>query len=205
MKKPLNKAQAKLVRQLRELDACSPALKSHHYHSPYDFLLQHGQWYKPRPYPPRFYIGLPKMCFGNSIVVAVEHGLRYVEGFMLMPLILGMREGVVYGSSDCAEGLAIHHAWNTDAKGRLYDSTLENSAFAYLGAEFAVERADDCTWNGNNSVLFDEHRGYPLLKEPWKGEPEGVVWPPSERLECLRHHDLEALEKLMQETCDDTA
>ena len=36
---------------------------------------------------------------------------------------------------------------------------------------FSAARAHDCTWHGDATVLDDFNRGWPLLREPWAGEP----------------------------------
>lgn len=137
----------------------------HVYRGPADFVLREGSWWKPAPHD--LMMGQAKRCYGNSIAGVVLHGLRYVEGYAI---------GEV--------NMPIHHAWNVDADGRVVDLTWPNTrplrGLAYLGVEFALWRADDCTWNGDATVLDDWVRGWPLLRERWRGEtepPEG--WEPS--------------------------
>lgn len=108
-------------------------------------------------------------CYGNAIVNAARFGLRYVEGYAMTPY----------------EHIA-QHAWNTDEKGNLIECTWPVPGLIYVGVEFSVERADDCTWIGDATVLDDYKRGWPLLKQQWKGEQEGIVWPKSTRLEMMR-------------------
>ncbi len=135
-----------------------------------DFLLQHGQTYYPMTYPSTMFRGAPRACFGNAIAIAVIYGLPYVEG---------------YAINEC--GFPIHHAWNADADGNVFDSTwLKYPGVSYFGVEFSAERADDATWNGDASVLDDWMRGWPLLKSPWNGEDYSLSWPPSPRLEELK-------------------
>lgn len=184
-------AETELRRQLERLrDAWPRGQAGLHYRGPADFVLRHGTWFKPAPYPYAIPPGLPKGCYGNSLYKAVAHGLRYIEGYMLMPHVLGAGEEKLYVLDDPALGLIIPHAWNADATGGLIDSTLENGALAYLGVEFSVERADDCTWNGDACVIDDFVRRWPLLQKPWHGEPKGLVWPRSKRLEAIRAHDV---------------
>jgi hypothetical protein len=155
-----------------------------HYAGIGDFLLQHGVWYNPSPYADAVYPqGAPKMCFGNSIILAATRGLRYVEGYASAPV-----------------GLSVHHAWNMDANGLLVDSTWMNTGLAYFGVEFSVERADDATWNGDGCVLNDHLRKHPLFRKPWKGEDYGIEWPHSERLELLRAGKLNDALSLCRET-----
>jgi hypothetical protein len=143
------------------------------YNGAADFLLQHGKWYEPMPYPEGMWDGVPKCCFGNSIIAAVKYGLRYVEGFAVANLGIRLH-------------LPVHHAWNVDSSGRLYDSTWKPIGLAYFGVEFSVERADDATWNGDASVLNDYQRGNPLFRQRWNGEPHNKKWPRSERLESIK-------------------
>lgn len=137
------------------------------YRSGYDFVALHGREYLVCPFEGAQ--GLPKMCFGNAITEAAMHGYKYVEGFALSP-----------------EGYVIPHAWCERPDGRLHDATWMNTALAYVGVEFSVERADDATWNGDGSVLQDEKRGDPLFRQLWRGEDYTLTWPYSDRLAMLR-------------------
>lgn len=140
------------------------------YRNAADFVLRHGDWYEPAPLPPGVRPGLPRLCFGNAIANCIRfHDWLYVEGFALTP-----------------EGLPFHHAWNLDAGNMLRDTTWQNRGLAYLGVVFALGRADDATWNGDASVLDDRHRGFPLFRQPWRGEDWNRVWPPSEALILAR-------------------
>ncbi|MFL5313056.1 MAG: hypothetical protein ACJ79H_21700 [Myxococcales bacterium] len=177
------------------------------YRGPADFVLQHGEWHMPGPLPE----GIPRMtpghCYSNAIILSIEYGLDYVEGFALEPDLKH-----VYP-----------HAWNVDDAGRAIDSTwtgdsaiviagelaavtdvvnladladlaqvLPVTVFtgrpgaAYVGVRFSVERADDCTWNGDACVIDDRNRDWPLFRERWHGEPADIEWPYSPRLEALR-------------------
>jgi hypothetical protein len=141
------------------------------YDSPEAFVLRHGRWYMPQPLPLTIHRGAPKACYGNAIVAAVRDDLIYVEG---------------YASLDIGGGaFPFQHAWCTDTSGALYEVTWPTPGTAYLGVEFSVERADDCTWHGDATVLWDWQRQYPLLREPWQGEPILKRWPPSPRLALL--------------------
>lgn len=156
------------------------------YDGSWGFVLEHGvAWSGELTMPAGILPGAPRMCFGNAIAVAVVEGLRYVEGFAMHSRI----------------PLPIHHAWNLDADDRPVDVTWAPMAaelglgpVAYLGVEFSVERADDATWNGDANVLDDDQRGWPILRQPWEGEPDDIEWPPSDRLtglRCLAAGDLE--------------
>lgn len=144
-----------------------PLLPGLCYTGPEDFVLSHGVYYRPAPFPD-YKQGVPLQCFGNSIVMAATHGLAYVEGFAVAP-----------------SGEVILHAWNADPLGHLVDVTWCNTGVAYLGVPFSVERADDATWNGDGCVLNDE-RNYPIFQRPWEGEDFAREWPYSDRLEALR-------------------
>jgi hypothetical protein len=162
-------AQLRLRGFLETVSDVAPLPPGLHYRLMWDFVLRHGTWYEPRPYPANLREGLIKYCFGNSILLSAAHGFRYVEGFALLP-------------PPYSAGVPIHHAWNVDAFGALIDSTWNNEGIAYLGVEFSLERADDATWNGDASVLNDHKRGFPLFREPWTGEDWKREWPASDRL-----------------------
>jgi hypothetical protein len=121
------------------------------YASPYDFILQHGAFYTPTPRPAGYYQGAPKCCFGNAIVAAVLHADRYVEGWALL-------------SVGGEPGIGLEHAWVTPGDGVAYEVTTDAPWLAYWGIEFSVERADNCTWEGDATVLNDYRRHHPLLQ-----------------------------------------
>jgi hypothetical protein len=140
-----------------------------------DFLLRHGQWYAPRPLPRGIPRGAPRQCFGNALLAALrlEGDLFYVEGWSI---------GYV---------VPVPHAWCTDAHGRLYELTWETPGTAYLGVEFSLERASNCCWEGDATVLDDYRRHWPLLGQPWTGEPAVSLAPPSPWLALMRAGKLE--------------
>lgn len=148
-----------------------------HYAGPADFLLQHGEWFTNVQLMPG---GQPGKCYGTSIVFAVRYGERYFEGYAIQPLNN-------FRGSDLAEAL-IPHAWTVHPENpdTVHDWTWPVAGSIYVGTEFSVERADDCTWNGDACVLWDEHRGFPLYRQPWHGEPPDLIWPPSDRLDIAR-------------------
>lgn len=153
------------------------------YRSAFDFVLKHGSWHAPCPMPRGVRYGQPKACYGNAILLSVVRGWTYVEGFALPAISIA---------------LPVMHAWNLDDEGRLVDSTWRNLGLAYIGVAFSVERADDCTWNGDGSVLSDWHRGYPLFREPWTGE-KPWTGPASPRLDLMRARRWAELYTLMME------
>lgn len=138
-----------------------------------DFLLKHGKWYTrmvdvpPKQRAPFGY------CYGNAIAAAAMYDEMYIEGVAL--------------TGDGTE-LTLH-AWNINPEHPdiVIDRTwAEAPGLIYCGVHFSVERADDCTWNGDGCVLVDPDRGYPLYREPWTGEPPDLKWPHSERLDLFR-------------------
>lgn len=141
------------------------------YRGPADFVLRHGRWWKPTPYPLGVPRGAPKRCFGNAIGLAVLFDLRYVQGYAISPV----------EPTD-----VIPHAWNGE-EGCAVDATWNPPGIAYLGVALSVERADDGTWWGDADPIDDKHRGWPLLREKWRGEkglPPG--YEPSPSLLALR-------------------
>jgi hypothetical protein len=150
-----------------------------HYRGPADFLLQHGRWYSPTATNLEYLT--PHICYGNAIIVAVRWGWPYVEGWAVN-----------------FQGVPIHHAWNAHGDSAV-DVTWRIPGVIYFGVEFSAERADDCTWNGDATVLDDFNRGWPLLRKPWTGEDKSIVWPPSDRLEALRTGDRAALARCHEE------
>jgi hypothetical protein len=161
------------------------------YSSHYEFLIKHGRFYDPRALPDGMWAGPPRTCYGNAIILGVKESLRYVEGI-----------------SVSIQGVPIEHAWNTRPVGELtltrvngelgsvmffgepiaIDCTWEPIGVAYFGVEFAVERADDATWNGDASVLNDYQRKHPMFREPWHGEDWNKEWPRSPRLAHIRRN-----------------
>jgi len=148
-----------------------PLLPGLVYRSFYDFVIQHGREYTIVPFTG---MKAPRLkCFGNAMVRSAMFGMPYVEGFAMSP-----------------KGDVILHAWNADENGDVHDSTWCNTGIAYIGVEFSAERADDAIWNGDNCVLNDENRNYPIYQKPWTGEDYSLIWPYSDRLEALRRRDI---------------
>lgn len=159
------------------------------YRGPEDFVLRHGRWYRPEDIYPADLPSLPpKLCYGNSIFLACKLGWRYVEGYAMLPRVLKVspdnQDAICLPNPEL--GVVMPHAWCLDAEGKLRDATWTNGGLAYRGVEFSLERADDCAWNGDASVLLDSKRGWPLFRQEWKGEQFDLVWPASPRLEYLR-------------------
>jgi hypothetical protein len=161
--------QIRILKCLKAAKCVTP--NDYYYQSPEDFVIKEGLWYKPQPLPRGFFIGKPLMCFGNAIIVSLMTGLRYVEGYAYTP----NRDEIH------------HHAWNIDKHGWVYDTTwihFGGTGMAYLGVEFSLERADDCTWEGDATILNDYRRKWPLLKTAWTGETSWEMQPgQAERLQ----------------------
>jgi hypothetical protein len=86
-----------------------------------DLLLQHGKWYEPAPLPQGIRRGQMKQCFYNAAMAAIDHGLRYVEGYALSII-------------------PVHHAWCVDDAGKVVEVTWKNVGLAYFGVEFPWKR-----------------------------------------------------------------
>ncbi len=136
------------------------------YNGPHDFVLQHGVEYSPAYCLP----GAPRLCYANAMLYAARFGVTYVEGYAQHP------KGV----------MPVPHAWCVDLEGRAVEVTWDTPKGEYLGVEFSVERADDCSWHGDATVIDDYKRGYPLLRQRWRGENHGLTWAYSPRLDAIR-------------------
>lgn len=146
-----------LMRFCRQMASVTPVLDGLHYRGMHDFLAQHGKAYEPRKKAVKLPWGAPKCCYGNALAAAVKYGWTYVEGIAL---------GVI----------PVQHAWNVRDDGEMVDLTWRQVGSAYLGVEFSIGRADDCTWNGDATVLDDWRRGWPILQQPWTGEDWDREW-----------------------------
>jgi hypothetical protein len=152
------------------------------YAGAHDFVLRHGKFYRPRLFPKSATAGAPRQCFANAILRACTHGWKYVEGFALEPKL----------------SIDVHHAWNADQQGRLIDITWRNTGKAYMGVEFAVERAEDAMWR-ETAILDDYKSKWALFKEPWRGERR---WEPNPRVEMLRAGKLWETLEVVQKQID---
>jgi hypothetical protein len=145
------------------------------YRGPGDFLLQHGKWFtRVAVLPPEHH--WPRgLCYGSALNAAVWYGEKYYEGIAL-----------------CLPQVVTWHAWNIQPEHPdvVIDRTFHDTpGLVYCGVEFSVERVDDCTWNGDASVLNDSRRNYPLFQQRWNGEDYSIKWPYSERIELLKAKD----------------
>lgn len=125
-----------------------------HYRNGYDFVVREGRDYLPQPLPPAYPSLSPRSCYFNALLMAIERGLPYIEGYAI-----AFRGGPV-----------LSHAWNADALDRAIDTTWSGrgAGVAYLGVPFSASRADEATWDEDACVIEDP-RGL-LLGEPWPGE-----------------------------------
>lgn len=139
-----------------------------HYRGPADFVLREGTWRQVNSTRP----GIPRHCFANAIGYAAAYRWNYVEGYAMLPLPGTVGRGGVRIAGVGGDEI-VHHAWVSDASGNAIEVTWPAPGRCYLGVGFSVERADDCTWNGDASVIDDPHRGHPLLRQKWTGE---VPW-----------------------------
>ena len=73
------------------------------------------------PRPHGVYRGKSKECYSNAYRLADDIKYRYVEGFAI---------------SDIGILLPIQHAWVTDKKGNVIETTWPKSGFAYYGIPF---------------------------------------------------------------------
>jgi hypothetical protein len=160
IERTLNPSEQHVNTYLHDMNAVSGDLttRGYAYRNAYDFLLRHGTWYHPRRLPKPIPRGAPKRCFANGILASVRYGLRYVEGYALSAYRGQLIPPVL-------------HAWVIDARDQLYEVTWSTPGVAYLGVPFSTERADDATWRGDACVLDDYRRAYPILRQPWAGEP----------------------------------
>jgi hypothetical protein len=155
-KAELNEDQSALVEQLvfeRKImrDNGQWRKGGYHYEGRADFLLREGSWYLPKRWRFSYPAGVPKLCYGNSIILGKEYNLRYVEGVALPDTIR----------------LTFDHGWNTNSRHTLIDSTWLNSGLAYLGVEFPVRLAHKALKKG--IVLLDNREdNFALYKNPWK-------------------------------------
>jgi hypothetical protein len=157
--------------RLRDVTRGNGMPKGYHYAGIGDFLLQHGIWHEPAPLPARVRRGAPKACYGNALVLAIQHGYRYVEG---------------YASADISQmPFPVHHAWNLDPEGNLIDNTWRNTGLAYLGVEFSKGRAENAIWFDNSNVLDNVASRFKIFREPWVGENYHLRWRRSNKVRRL--------------------
>lgn len=167
------KAEADLkqmMEQFRDLRLSMGKPDGYTYYGMEDFLLRHGVWHKPVKYPRGMIPGAPKCCFANALIMAVLRGYHYIEGLAI---------------PDIRITLPVYHGWNIDHRGRLVDTTWENTGLAYCGVEFSIGRADYTQWFDDASVLDNPRNQNAIYKEPWTGENFNLVWRKSKALKQI--------------------
>lgn len=139
---------------------------------PAQLALMEGRYWPKLEGEPGYipWLGGQRTCFANAFVYAAKQGLRYIEGYALAP-----------------DGNVFLHGWCSNSFGHLLEVTWPVLGSIYLGVEFSIERADDSLWNGEASVLDDSRGCWSILRERWRGEPEGLEWPPSARLALIKN------------------
>jgi hypothetical protein len=127
-----------------------------------EFVLKHGQEYKPQPLPRIFKPGLPRHCYENAYHLAVKkREFIYVEGYCLSP-----------GS------IPLLHAWCADVEGNVYDPTYTGGpnpplGEIYFGVPFAFPYVQKTVLHNRCYGLLDDFQNkFPLLrttsKEWWR-------------------------------------
>ena len=123
----------------------------HHYKNPYDFVLQEGRFYEPRPLPEGFEQQPPRQCYLSAFEVAFERELPYVEGY-------AVRHGNWW-----------LHAWNLNDDGTVIDTSW-GIADAYMGVIIPMQIVMEL-WrmrnHGVDTAIDDWTRDWPLLKNKW--------------------------------------
>lgn len=122
----------------------------YHYRGMADFVLREGQFFEPRSLPGEFNPGAAKHCFRNAALTALKRKLPYVEGYALRSVNDG----------------PFLHGWNLDLQEFVVDTTWVPVSGAYLGVILPLL----LFFHAKGSVLNDWENGFPLLREPWKGE-----------------------------------
>ena len=128
---------------------CKPS--AWYYYGLYDFVLREGRFFTPRARPTNIKCGGPN-AFHNSITIASQNRLLYVEGYAARknrPLAL--------------------HAWNSDDDGFVVDTTWHPIGVAYFGviiqASLVYTAKNEDGEMG--SAIDNWRRSWPLLRRPW--------------------------------------
>lgn len=87
------------------------------YRSLHEFILAHGQSYKPTPLPAEHVRGPARECFRNAALLALREELIYVEGY-------------------AAGVIPLEHAWCVDKEDKVYEVTWEEPGTSYFGIPF---------------------------------------------------------------------
>ena len=134
-----------LRKLLVQISRVRPKPDGFHYSCVQDFVLKHGLAYTPAPNP--YPQGLPKRCFENSMTLARNNDLIYVEGFAALPQI----------------GIPIQHAWCVAPGSKNVIDPTSKDLVAYLGVPFKVYDAYHL-WLKGGCMIDNWKDGFPLLR-----------------------------------------
>lgn len=101
------------------------------YKGPADLLLREGKWYD-EGHVIDWKQSVPKACFRNAALYALDNRLRYVEGYATYII-------------------PVHHAWCVDALGRVCEVTWKTLGSDYFGVAFKPGLVT------RGAVLFNEN------------------------------------------------
>jgi hypothetical protein len=131
----MTKNQKELREFLQLMARChagnGPKPKGWRYHGPADLLVREGQFFQPGERATKWKRSEAHACFRNAAMYAMEHGLRYVEGYA---------SGII----------PVHHGWCVDRGGNVVEVTWGEMGSLYYGIEFKPMLV--C----NGAVLFNE-------------------------------------------------
>lgn len=109
----------------------------------YSLVLQHGTEFKGVDRPAHVNRRIPKECFSNSLQLALDLGLTYVEGYCLSTNV----------------PVLVHHAWCIDENRTVIDSTLEDpSKYEYIGIPMDFDFAMNVALKTGYYGVLDNHR-----------------------------------------------
>jgi hypothetical protein len=115
------------------------------------FVLKHGQQFVAAKPPKKYGRGIIKHCFHNSHGIAKKHGLIYVEGFVLAPLV----------------PFPVLHGWCVEPESlTVIDITLGEAAQCdYFGIAFTKDCLDHHWRTYQTASLIDNWQGgFPVLE-----------------------------------------
>jgi hypothetical protein len=134
----------------------------------HSFIFHFGLNFIPAPLPANIERGIPKECFRNAALLALETGLTYCEGY-----------------ANSSLGIPLEHAWVINQAGEVIDNTWRDVGLEYFGVPFNrvyLERALDA--QDHYGIINAYSTGFPLFR---MDDPQ--------ILECLcpDYHDLRLL------------
>ncbi len=125
-----------------------------HYSGLADLVVREGEHFDALPLPDHMTaeMGIPKMCYGNALDLAVRYGYDYVEGYAWVGI------------------LPVHHAWAADSE-RMYEVTwpdVDPEVHAYRGLRIPWSTAGEIVELMDYYGLLDDWmNGWPALRQPW--------------------------------------